>query len=366
MTKPCILVTGATGKTGEAVVSQLRALDYPIRAVVRSRDQRSERLDRLGAETVVADLYDPEQLLNAMRGTQRAYYCPPMQPFMIQSAVAFAVAARVARLESIVELSQWLSSPAHPALMTRQTWLADNLFSMVPGTNFTIVNPGFFADNYLRMINFAAHLGIFPSLFGDTRNAPPSNEDIARVVVAVLMKPELHAGRRYRPTGPDLLSTADMVEILGRVLGRTVRRVPMPIWMLLKAARMQGASAFEMRVFVDYIQDHVQGAFELGAPSSDILEVTGQPAESFETTARRYAAMPEARRNLRNTLRTMGEFMRIPLSPGYDLKRFDRGLQAPVAPNPRYSLQDEHWTIEHRAQNAQLRMLPELRSNVFS
>ena len=366
MIKPRILVTGATGKTGGAVVRQLRLLDYPVRAVVRERDERSEGLDRLGAETVIADLYDPEQLLEAMRGTQRAYYCPPLQPFMIQSAVAFAVAAREARLESIVELSQWLSSPAHPALMTRQTWLADNLFSMIPGVSLAIVNPGFFADNYLRLINFAAHLGIFPSLFGDSRNAPPSNEDIARVVVAVLMRPERHAGKRYRPTGPEMLSTADMVVILGRVLGRNVRLVPMPIWMLLKAARMQGASAFEMSSFVDYIQDHMQGAFEFGAPSTDILEVTGLPAETFETTTTRYAAMPESRRNLRNTVRTLGEFMRTPFSPGYNLKSFDRGLRAPVPPNPRFSLQDEQWKIEHRAQNAQPRMVPEPRSSAFT
>jgi uncharacterized protein YbjT (DUF2867 family) len=366
MIKPRILVTGATGKTGGAVLRQLRSLDYPVRAIVRTRDERSERLERLGAETVVADLYDPEQLLAAMRGTQRAYYCPPTQPFMIQSAVAFAVAAREARLETIVELSQWLSSPAHPALMTRHTWLADHLFSMIPGTAFTIVNPGFFADNYLRLINFAAHLGIFPSLFGDTRNAPPSNEDIARVVVATLLKPDLHNGKRYRPTGPDLLSTADMVVILSRVLGRTVRRVPMPIWMLLKAGRMQGASAFEMSVFVDYIQDHIQGAFELGGPSNDILEVTGLPAESFETTARRYAAMPDSVRNLRNTLRTVSEFVRTPFSPGYNLKALYRGMQAPVPPNPRFSLQDAQWTLEHRAQNAQPRIVSELRSNAFT
>jgi NAD(P)H dehydrogenase (quinone) len=68
MTRPTILVTGATGKTGGAVVAQLRERDWPVRAIVRSRDSRSDRLDRIGAETVVADLFDSEQLLGAMRG----------------------------------------------------------------------------------------------------------------------------------------------------------------------------------------------------------------------------------------------------------------------------------------------------------
>ena len=86
--------------------------------------------------------------------------------------------------------------------MTRQSWLVDQLFSMTPGVAHTIVNPGFFADSYLVTIGLAAHLGVFPWMFGNSRNAPPSNEDIARVAVAVLMDPARHAGKSYRPTGP--------------------------------------------------------------------------------------------------------------------------------------------------------------------
>lgn len=347
MNRPKILVTGATGKTGAAVVAQLREKDWPVRAVVHRRDARSERLERLGAEIILADLYDPDQLLDAMRGTARAYYCPPIQPYMIQSAVAFAVAARAAKLESIVLMSQWLSSPAHPALMTRQTWLADNIFSLLPETALTILNPGFFADNYLRLIGFAAHLGIFPVLFGDSHNAPPSNEDMARVAVAVLTDPARHAGKRYRPTGPALLSSGDMAAILSRVLQRKVRTMPMPPWMFIKAARMQGVSAFEVNVVIDYITDHKQGAFALGAPSNDILEVTGRPAEDFETTARRYAALPEARRTFGNTVKTFADFMRTPVSPGYNLARYVRESGFPVPPHPRFAMEDERWQAEH-------------------
>src|SRR5271157_1276897 len=73
MNRPIILVTGATGKTGGAVVSQLLPLGWPVRALVRAPDARSERLRAQGAEIAVADLFDPEQLLEAMRGTARAY-----------------------------------------------------------------------------------------------------------------------------------------------------------------------------------------------------------------------------------------------------------------------------------------------------
>jgi NAD(P)H dehydrogenase (quinone) len=156
MIKPKILVTGAAGRTGGAVVTQLLARGWPVRAVVRVRDVRSDLLQRRGAEIVVADIFDPNQLMDAMRGLQRAYYCPHYHPFVIQSASAFAVAARETRLEQIVGLSQWLARPNHPALMSRQQWLIDRMFAALPNIAHTAVTPGFFADSpFLEMMPMA-------------------------------------------------------------------------------------------------------------------------------------------------------------------------------------------------------------------
>ncbi len=347
MNRPTILVTGATGKTGGAVASQLLQLGWPVRALVHVNDARSERLRGQGAEIAVADLFDPEQLLEAMRGTSRAYYCPPWHPYMLQSAAAFAAAARQAKLEAVVGLSQWLASPSHPSLATRQSWLVDNMFSMLPGVEHTIVNPGFFADNYLRLIGFAAHLGIFPMPTGNSLNAPPSNEDIARVAVAALIEPGRHAGKTYRPTGPALLSARDMAETLGRVLGRRVHHIDMPMWMFLKAMRALGISAFEQSGVRRYIEDHKRGAFEVGAPTNHVLEVTGRAPEDFETIARRYAALPEARRTLGNKLRALGDFMRIGLTPAYNLHRYEREQHHPIPAHPELAAASSTWRKEH-------------------
>ena len=72
MTQPTILVTGATGNTGGAVVSEFLHRGVPVRAMVRSRDARSAALQARGAEVVVADIFDPDQLVAAMHGVQRA------------------------------------------------------------------------------------------------------------------------------------------------------------------------------------------------------------------------------------------------------------------------------------------------------
>src|ERR1700727_1494082 len=309
MIKPRIIVTGATGKTGSVVAGELMKAGYPVRALVRREDGRSALLKAQGAEIAIADMSDVERVADALTDVQGAYYCPPLDPYMIQGAVAFAVASKEARLEQVVCLTQWLSSPSHPALMTRQHWLVDRLFTMTPGVAHTIVRPGFFADAYLVTMGSSAHLGIFPWIFGNSRNAPPSNEDIARVAVAALMDPARHAGKSYRPTGPELLGAEDMAKAIGPGVGGSVRVVPTPAWLFMKTARMGGMPIDLMSNVRYYIDDQKRGAFEPGAPTTDVFDVTGRPPEDFETIARRYAALPGNRRTFVNWLRLCVQFM---------------------------------------------------------
>ena len=347
--KPRILVTGATGKTGGQVAAQLLAAGYPVRAYVRREDRRSARLKAAGAEIAIGDLADPQSLLDAMRGVQRGFFLPPFDPYMIQSASAFAVTAREARLESMVVLSQWLASPAHPALATRQHWLADRLFAMLPHTALTIVNPGFFADlPYMILLKYAAHMGVLPfPARGSSRNAPPSVDDIARVAVGALIDPVKHAGKSYRPTGPDMLSVTEMAQIMGKVLGRSVRHVQLPLWMFYKAARMDGIDRFLLSQLAAYMQDHDRGAFEMGGPTSHVLDVTGRLPESFEAITRRYAAQPQAQRTAGNFIKTFAGFMSVPMRPGFNPDRFSRTLLTPQPTRPVLSADSDLWRREH-------------------
>ena len=347
MIKPRIIVTGATGKTGSVVVSELLRSGYPVRALVHREDGRSERLKALGTEIAVADISDAERVADALKNVQRAYYCPPFDPYMIQGATAFAVAAKEARLEHIVGLSQWLASPSHPSLLTRQHWLVDRMFSMIPGVTHTIINPGFFADAYLAPIGLAAQLGVFPWIFVNSRNAPPSNEDIARVAVASLIDPARHAGKSYRPTGPEVLGAEEMAQAVGRAVGRTVRAVPTPTWLFMKTIQRYGLTIELISGFRYYIEDHRRGAFELGAPTTDVLDVTGRPAEDFETIARRYAALPGNERTFGNWIRVFAESMIAALIPRFNLERYDRELRRPFPSEPQFAPDSKVWRREH-------------------
>ncbi|MBS2008434.1 MAG: NmrA family NAD(P)-binding protein [Cyanobacteria bacterium SZAS TMP-1] len=352
MIKPKVLVTGATGQTGAALVAELRRHDWPVRALVSREDHRSAQLRSLGAEIVVADMYDPEQLYLAARGTQRAYYLPLMRPYMIQAACAFMVAARDARVEYIVQMSQWTSSAAHPTAMTRQTWLVDNVFSMIPGVAHTIFNPGMFAHNFLRMIDFAALLGVFPVLMGDSKSAPISNEDMARAAAALLMgDPSEHAGKSYRPTGPELLSGADMARVIAKVVNHAVVPVKLPLWMFRKVARMQKVDPYSISLLLQYIEDSKRGAFEFEGGVTQVMEeLTGSPAENFEVTARRYAARPFAQQTFENRIKAFIDFNITPFYPAYDIEGYERKLELPVPSKALYCMQDDRWRRAHSEQ----------------
>jgi hypothetical protein len=184
-------------------------------------------------------------------------------------------------------------------------------------------------------------------MYGDSRNAPPSNEDIARVVVAALRDPARHAGKTYRPTGPELLGAKDMAQAIGRAVGRSVKVMPTPAWLFMKAAKMGGLPIDVLSNVRYYVDDHKRGAFELGAPTNDVLDLTGRPAEDFETIARRYAAQPRNQRTVSNWIRQFAEFMMGPLSRGYNFDRYDEELRRPFPSHPQFAPDSEVWRREH-------------------
>jgi uncharacterized protein YbjT (DUF2867 family) len=186
MTKPTILVTGAAGKTGLAASMQLLAKGYPVRAFVRRSDSRSAALQDKGAEIFIGSLNDIGDVRQSLEGVHRAYFCAPLLPGCLNASVIFATAAQERRLEAIVVMSQWLACQSHPSVHTRETWLADSVFAQMPGTAVMTINPGWFADNYMTVMESAAQFGLLPMPLGDGLNAPPSNEDLARVIVGGL------------------------------------------------------------------------------------------------------------------------------------------------------------------------------------
>ena len=245
MSKEKILVMTARGQTGFATAVSLLELGFPVRAFVGAEDGKASLLKNMGAELFVGSMEDIRDVKKAMVGIKRAYYCIPVAPNGLYKSVLFAAAAEEEGLEHVVVMTQWLSSRTHPSITTKDHWFSDYVFRTSKTVKYIFINPGLFAAMFFLNPDPMTQFGLMLGPFGDGKNAPPSNEDMGRVVAHILKDPEPHVGKIYRPTGPELLSNQQMANIIGKVLGRKVTYKSVPRNMFLKSVKSAGFPAFQ-------------------------------------------------------------------------------------------------------------------------
>ena len=96
MAQKKFLVTGATGDTGGYTVELLLERGHAVRALAHREDDRSKRLEEMGAEVVIGDFLKFNDVRAAMRGVRGAYFCYPIRPGILQATAYFAQAAKEA------------------------------------------------------------------------------------------------------------------------------------------------------------------------------------------------------------------------------------------------------------------------------
>lgn len=283
-----VLVTGATGKTGTALIDALLGRGIGVRALVRRSDGRAAALQRRGIETCVGDLTDVGTMTRALDGVDSVYLVPPFMPEAYRPAEALAGALRTVGTRHVVLLTQWLASAHHPSPMTRDCWRSEVVLTEATDGRLTVIEPGMFADNFLKGLLWAKASGLFLHAMVGGRSAPVAQEDIAAVVAEVLRSPEEHEGQRYRPSGPTLLDADAMGRAVGRAIGRRILSVRTPWWIFERSAFALGVSSQEIANFRLYREEHARGTFEIGHDGGRIIEqLAGRPAESFESIAAR-------------------------------------------------------------------------------
>jgi uncharacterized protein YbjT (DUF2867 family) len=326
---------------------QLLARGFPVRALVHREDARSERLREAGAQIVVGSLEDLDALTTAMKGVERAYFCPPLEPGTLRRATLFATAAADEKLEVVVALSQWLSDPGHRAVHASEKWLSSRVFDWVPFDVVTVA-PGWFADNYMAALEPVAQFGMFAMPLGEGLNAPPSNEDIARVIVGALADPARHVGKTYRPTGPNLLAPAEIAATFAKVLDRPVRYRSAPLGLFLKVARSLGLSDYVISQLYWFLQDYQRGSFGVGAPTDVVRDVGGAIPEAFETIVRRYVQRSSlARRTALSRFRAVGNILRALFTRTPDVQAISARLGLPRLPRAGLAADSVRWRSTH-------------------
>jgi uncharacterized protein YbjT (DUF2867 family) len=128
MAQKKFLVTGATGDTGGYTVEQPVERGHAARALAHREDDRSKRLEKMGAEVVIGDLLKFNDVRAAMRGVRGAYFCYPIRPAILQATAYFAQAAKEAGLECVVNMSQKSAREDALSHAAQDHWLSEEVF----------------------------------------------------------------------------------------------------------------------------------------------------------------------------------------------------------------------------------------------
>ena len=238
-----ILVTGAAGKTGAAVIRSLAQRAEPVRALVRSEAQATHVMTLGATQAAVGDLADAERVAQAARGVRAIYHiCPNMHPDEVAVGGNVIAAGRAGSVARLV-----YHSVLHP--QTREMphhWnkLAVEEMVLASGLSFTILQPTAYMQNILASWRALTDEGVYRVPYPpDTRLSLVDVEDVAEVAAKALVE-DGHAGASYELVGSPALSQLDVAAALGERLGRAVcvEEIPLDAWE--RGARVAGLSDY--------------------------------------------------------------------------------------------------------------------------
>src|SRR5690242_17723193 len=205
-----ILVTGASGLSGSAVVREFARRHSPIRALVRSRE-KAQALEALPTvELVEGDMLRPETLAEVLCGVERVLLLSSADPQMVQAQCAFIDAAKKAQVRHIVKFSGLNSALDSPFLFARMHAEIERSLER-SGLAWTHLRPSQFMQVYLREVPTIVAQGAFFLSLEDAKLAPVDSEDIAKAACVLLTTPG-HEGKIYEMTGPQALSMKEIAE----------------------------------------------------------------------------------------------------------------------------------------------------------
>jgi uncharacterized protein YbjT (DUF2867 family) len=233
-----ILVAGATGFVGRALVPALLEAGHDVRALSRDRSKGEAMLDPT-VEVVEGDVLEPESLVDALEGVELAYYLVhslgaggAYEESDRRAADNFATAAsdagvdRVIYLGGLGETGDDLS--AHLASRREvETRLAAGTYDLTTFRAAIIVGAGSESFDMVRQMVTRLPVMITPK-WVRTPAQPIGIRDVVEYLVRAVETPET-AGKTLEIGGPEVLSYEEMMRRTAAVMGRRLYILPVPV-----------------------------------------------------------------------------------------------------------------------------------------
>jgi NAD(P)H dehydrogenase (quinone) len=239
-----ILVTGAAGKTGKAIIGAVAARGGEVRALVHRQAQAAEVAAAGAREVAVGAFDDPAALARAAGGAVAIYHiCPNVSPHEMSYAQAVVAAAKAGGVSRFVYHS--VLHPQIEAMAHHWAKLRVEQMLLASGLDVTVLQPTAYMQNILAGWRSIIEQGIYRVPYPvETRISLVDLRDVAAAAALVLTEPG-HAGATYALVGTAPLTQVEVAGAVSAALGHPVRAVAEPVEAWDARARTAGMGNYQ-------------------------------------------------------------------------------------------------------------------------
>jgi uncharacterized protein YbjT (DUF2867 family) len=278
-----VLVIGATGNVGTAVVAELQKRGAEVRALVRKQNAAENQLPA-SVEVAVGDLLDPVSVEKALHGVDKLYLLNAVVPDeLTQGLIAYDLAKKL-KLQHIVyhsvfRVEHFKDVPHFASKLAIEDAMRE--FDLP----FTIIRPNYFFQNDGTLKEPLTMAGIYPMPLGSVGISAVDIRDIAEAA-AIALTSDGHFGKTYNLNGPEVLSGPKVASIWSGLLGKEIRYSgnDMDAFEEQMRKRAPSWSAFDIRMM---FQGYLERGFVAEAGDLETLtNLLGHAPRRYEDFAR--------------------------------------------------------------------------------
>ena len=260
-----ILITGASGSVGKAVLQEASRKGSKFRAMFRSKQEAAKA--PAGCETVLGDYSDKQSLRNALEGVTSIYVvCSPI-PQLVELEGNVLGVCKESGVEHVVLNSALGAGDFPKSFPSWHRRVEDKL--KATGMSYTILRPNGFLQNIVAFNAPSIRAqGAFYAAMGDAKVSYLDIGDIAVVAVKALQG-GAHSGKTYELNGPEAISNHELAKRISRTTGRAVNYVDIPETAQREAMLALGMPEWQVTALLELQQYYRQGG---GAKTDGLLQ----------------------------------------------------------------------------------------------
>lgn len=275
-----ILVTGAGGKTGKAIIQALAKKGGATRAFIYSPQNEEPILAAGASEVVIGNMLDPADFRKVASGVDAIYHiCPNVHPKEVEIGVNAIQAAQSNDVGHFI-----YHSVLHPQIEAMpHHWLKLRVEELIfeSGLPFTILQPTAYMQNILGQTESISVNGEFVVPYSvETRISLVDLGDVAEAASMVIGNQD-HFGATYELCGPGFFSQIEIAGMLEENLGRQVKAKQIKLDEWKSNAKNSGMGKYQIETLIKMFEYYDKYDFR-GNPF--VLEgLLGRPHRNFRS-----------------------------------------------------------------------------------